>query len=55
MITVAEEWCVIDKWWTPIPDRTWYAEVLWNGREIMFKRTTSDKVWRIITIGRKHD
>lgn len=52
MITILEEWRVVDRWWTPYPHYGFYLEVLWEGRKIIFKQTKDDKVWRIWSANR---
>ena len=57
MITIveewmSEEWMVVDKSWEPIPERTYYREVIWNGSVFMFKQALPDKVWRIVSATR---
>lgn len=52
MITILDEWLTVSNWWTPFPKRTNFVEVIWNGRELMFTRTSNDKVWRIVSATR---
>lgn len=49
MVTVLDEWAVVDRWWTDDPLRIEYVEVDWDGRKLHFKKTSHDKVWRILS------
>lgn len=52
MITILEEWQVLDRWWTDSPVNREYIEVLWDGHKIVFVRTVPDEVWRIWKSGK---
>jgi hypothetical protein len=49
MITVLEQWKIIDNWWKNWDERIndHWAEVDWEGRKILFRRREPDPVWRI--------
>lgn len=49
MIIVLDSWRVLDKWWLSESEHRSreYVEVDWDGRLLIFVRTTGDIVWRI--------
>lgn len=47
MITLKDEWSVVDKWWTDDPERRNYVEVDWDGRIFVFVQSLPDPTWRI--------
>ena len=48
MITILEEWTVINLWWTGKPKENNFVVVNWDNQTLVFKQALPDKVWRIV-------
>lgn len=54
-VKIIEEWRIIDRWWTIMPQCREYIEVEWWGnRRVIFWRKEGEHIWRIHKVGNNY-